>query len=144
MNYSVTYPVTFRAQPLYWFIAALCVLLILLFGWQLRAGLDWGTLFFMAIALWMTVHYAQLMASRIEIDADRLRLHTPLAAPRVVEFRQISGVHETGRGLKSIVVLYHPRMDTGIVDIDAIRTLHLPAVDKHDELLAMLTAQVRS
>ena len=132
----------YTTHLLYRFLTALCALLILLFSWQLRAGLEWGTLFFMAVVLWLAVRYAWLTASRVEVEADQVRLYTPLASPREVEFRQFSGVQEVGRGLKSILLLYHPRTATGIFDPDEIRTITLPAVNEHEQLLAALTAQV--
>lgn len=143
MIHPVAYPVSYPIHPLYRIFALLCILLTGVFGWQLRAALDWGTLFFMVVTLWLTLRYARLVASRVELEADRVRLHTPLMPVREVEFRQFSGVHEEGRGLRSILLLYHPRTETGILDADDVRTLALPAVNKHEELLSALTAQVR-
>jgi hypothetical protein len=133
----------YTGHPLYRLLAALCVLLVLLFAWQLRAGWDWGTLFFLAVALWSALRCARLMLGRVEMLADRLRLHLPGSSPHEVEFRQFSAVYEEGRGLKSILLLYHPRTATGLFDLDVEHSLVLPAVNEQAELLAALTAKVQ-
>jgi hypothetical protein len=130
-------------HPLYRIFALLCVLLTVVFGWQLRAGLDWGTLFFMGVTTFLTLRYLRLVASRVKLDGDRVRLYMPLMPVQEVEFRQLSAVNEEGRGLKSILLLYHPRAETGLLDADDVRTLSIPAVYAHEELLSALTAQVR-
>jgi hypothetical protein len=133
----------YTGHSFYRVLAALCVVLILLFAWQLRARWDWGALLFMAIAAWSAFRCVRLMWSRVETTDDRVRLLAPGSSPREIEFRQFSGVHEEGRGLKSILVVYHPRLETGLLDLDDERTLLLPAVNGHDELLATLAAKVR-
>ena len=138
-NHPVIYPV----HPLYRVFALLCVLLTGVFGWQLRAGLDLGTLFFMGVTFWLTLRYLRLVASRVELEADRVRLYMPLMPVQEVEFRQLSAVNEEGRGLKSILLLYHPRAETGLIDADDVRTMSIPAVYEHEELLSALAAQVR-
>jgi hypothetical protein len=69
-----------------------------------------------------------------------VRVFAPGASPREVEFRQFSAVYEEGRGLKSILLLYHPRAENGLFALDEEHTLVLPAVNQHEELLAALSA----
>jgi hypothetical protein len=132
----------YSGHILYRALTALCVLLTLAFAWQLVANWDWGTLLFLLISAWTAVRCAILMSSKIVIAADRLHVQVPLRTPREVEFRQVAAVHEEGRGLKRILILYHPRNDAGIVTIDEELTLELPAVNDHDALLAALQARV--
>ncbi|MCC6457397.1 MAG: hypothetical protein IT328_20750 [Caldilineaceae bacterium] len=135
---------SYTGHSFYRLLAALCVILILLFAWQLRARWDWGALLFMAIAAWSAFRCVRLMLSQVEVMDDRVRLVAPGSSPREVEFRQLSEVHEEGRGLKSILLVYYPRMATGLLDLDEERTLLLPAVNGHAELLAALAAKVPS
>jgi hypothetical protein len=135
---------SYTGHSFYRLLAALCVILILLFAWQLSTRWDWGALLFMAIAAWSAFRCVRLMWSRVEVTDDRVRLVAPGASPREVEFRQLSGVHEEGRGLKSILLVYYPRISTGLLDLDEERTLLLPAVNRHAELLATLAAKVPS
>ena len=138
----MTEPRTFSGHRLYQLLTALCVLLALAFGWQLFTSWDWGELLFLGLALWLAARCVILMSSKVIVGADRVRVQTPLRTPREVEFRQITEVHEEGRGLRSVLVLYHPRNDAGIVTIDELLTLALPAVNDHEALLAALQAQV--
>jgi hypothetical protein len=132
----------YSGHSLYRVLTALCVALLLAFAWQLVAKWDWGTLLFLLIAAWTAVRCAILMSSKIMIAAEHLRVQVPLRTPREVEFRQLAAVHEEGRGLKRILLLYHPRNDAGIVTTDVELTLELPAVNDHDALLAVLLAKV--
>jgi hypothetical protein len=83
------------------------------------------------------------MSSKVEVAGDRVRVLAPWASPREVEFRQFSGVYEEGRGLKSIMLLYHPLTETGLFAHDEERTLVLPAVNRHEELLAALAGAIQ-
>ena len=133
---------TATGHVLYRVLAALCGLLVLLFGWQLFTRWDWGALLFLGVAAWSAVRCYLLMSSKVVVTDDRVQVLSPGGAPRTVEFRQLSAVYEEGRGLKSILLLYHPRTDAGIFALDEEATLVLPAVNQHAELLAALTAKV--
>ena len=131
----------YTGHYLYRVLTALCVLLAALFGWQLYSRWDWGALLFLAVAVWSAARCTILMSSYVEVMDDRVRIMSPASAPREVEFRQFSAVYEEGRGLKSILLLYHPRTDAGIIASDQETTLALPAVNQHEELLATLMAR---
>jgi hypothetical protein len=133
---------TYTGHILYRVLAALCVLLVLLFVWQLFHGWDWGSLLFLGVAAWSAYRCYILMSSKIELTNDRVRVLAPGGAPREVEFRQFASVYAEGRALKSILLLYHPRDAIGLFDLDDVRTVVLPAVNQHEELLAALTAKV--
>lgn len=132
----------YTGHSLYRLLAALCLLLVLLFGWQLFNRWDWGALLFMVVSAWSAYRCYKLMSSKVEVTDDRVRVLAPGASPREVEFRQFSAVYEEGRGLKSILLLYHPRDENGLFELDEERTLMLPAVNRHDELFAALAAKI--
>ena len=135
---------SYSGHHLYRVLTALCVLLAALFGWQLYQRWDWGALLFLAVAAWSALRCSILMSSEIEVTDDQVRILSPGSAPRVVDFRQCSAVYEEGRGLKSILLLYHPRNDAGIIATDEEATLALPAVNQHEQLLATLMARVNA
>jgi hypothetical protein len=135
--------VIYSTHLLYRLLTALCLLLVLLFGWQLYQRWDWGALLFLVIAGWSAFRCYKLMSSKIELAEDRVRIVAPGESAREVQFRQFSAVYEEGRGLKSILLLYHPRAESGLFALDEERTLVLPAVKQHEELLAALTARVQ-
>jgi hypothetical protein len=133
---------TFSGHFLYRYLTALCVLLALLFAWQLFNRWDWGALLFLAVALWSALRCLKLMSSKIELTTDRLRILAMGEPAREVEYRQLSSLYEEGRGLKAILLLYHPRLESGLFDLDQELSVVLPAVNRHEELLAALKAQV--
>lgn len=134
----------YTGHHLYRVLAAVCVILAALFAWQLTTRWDWGALLFLAVAAWSAFRCSILMSSRVEVTDDHVRILSPGRASEEVAFRQFAAVHEEGRGLKSILLLYYPRTDAGIIAIDQEITLALPAVNQHEQLLAALTAQVRA
>ena len=64
-------------------------------------------------------------------------LETPLGARRV-EFRQLDSATEAGRLLRVVVVTYHPLLENGLLDLDDLRSVTLPAVNQQYELLELL------
>jgi hypothetical protein len=67
-------------------------------------------------------------------------LRTPLQTQRV-EFRQLDDATVAGRVAHRIVVTYFPLRDNGLLDLDELRSLTLPAVDHQAELLALLESK---
>lgn len=133
----------FTGHHIYRLLAALCVLLALLFAWQLYHRWDWGALLFLGVAAWSAVRCVILMSSKVEMDEDRVRVLAPGTSPREVEFRQLAAVYEEGRGLQSILLLYNPRGENGLIESGDQRSLSLPAVNGHEQLFAALSAQVK-
>lgn len=134
----------FTGHHIYRLLTALCVLLALLFAWQLYNRWDWGALLFFGVAVWSAVRCVILMSSSVEVGKDRVRVLAPGASTREVEFRQLVAVYEEGRGLKSILLLYYPRGENGLIQSDEQRSLSLPAVNGHEALFAALSAQVKA
>jgi hypothetical protein len=132
----------YTGHHIYKFFTALCLLLALSFAWQLYNLWDWGALLFLGVGLWTAFRCLKFMSSKVEVLDDRVRLSTVGEKTQEVEFRQLSDVYEEGRGLKSILLLFHPRLDTGLLDLDKEQTLTLPPVNKHEELLAALEEKV--
>ncbi len=132
----------YTAFPLYRVLALASALLVLLFVWQLRTGFDAGALLFLALMLWLALRFGRMALSRVEVLADRVRLLRPFSAPQVVEFRQLEAVYEEGRGFSSILVTYHPRQPDGLLDLEEVKHLSLPAVNDHAGLLATLIAHI--
>lgn len=146
-QHSQIYP----AHPIYRVLALVSTAALGLLAWQLRtiarqAGsqeLEAGTFLFLGISLILLLRFARMAAARVTLDAETLSLQLPWATPRTVAFRQISQVHEDGRGIRSILLLYHPHRANGLVDIDQLLSLALPAVVHQDELLRALNERVQ-
>lgn len=132
----------YTGNSIYRVLAALCVALVALFGWQLWNRWDWGALLFLGVAAWCAYRCYVLMASKVELTEDRVRATAPGTAPREVLFRQLSGVYEEGRAIKSILLLYYPRGESGLFESDKEASLALPAVNQQDELFEALNVKV--
>jgi hypothetical protein len=116
----------YTAHYLYRILTVLSLLLAGSFVWQLIQQWDWAALLFLGVALWCTYRCFVIMSSKVELTEDRVRVSSVGATPREVFFRQLSGVYEEGRGLKSILLLYHPRAANGLYALDEELSLVLP------------------
>lgn len=130
----------------YWVGAALALLMVGLFGWELgraaqRGAVEVGTLLFAAVSVGLLLRNAWFAFSRVEVDAEQVTLHRPLLPARRVIYRQLADVYEEGRRGKAILLTYHPRRADGLYELDDLETLALPAVADHDALYAILAAQ---
>ena len=71
-----------------------------------------------------------------------LRERTASGATRTVALRQLMSVSTSGRAGKALILLYHPDRGDGMLDLDDVRSLVLPALDEQDALQSYLEAQV--
>jgi hypothetical protein len=136
-------PAAYPIHPRYRFCAVASALLALLFAYDLTQRVQFGSLLFFAVTLGLAVWYGRSLGSRVVVEGARLTLYTPLAAPQVVEFRQLTGVNAEGRGGKALLLLYHPLREHGLLDLESVRTLTLPEVAGQERLLELLAKQVR-
>ena len=139
----------YTPQPRYRWMALGSIVLFLLLAWNLllpviRSGQwsalnpDTGTLFFMAVVIGIAFWQGRTALCRVELTSVGVSLSAPLSRVRHVDFRQLSGVSESGRGGRAIVLLYHPIGANQLVDVDDLEGLTLPEVVDQDSLLEFL------
>ncbi|MFN8491961.1 MAG: hypothetical protein U0350_30450 [Caldilineaceae bacterium] len=126
----------------YQFLALVCLLLAVGFGWNLTRSLTLDTAFFFVLSLGLIAWAVYAMFSHVEVNEDELALVTPLRAPHRVDFRQLISVSENGRFNPVLTLLYHPRRSDGLLDLDDAQSLILPAVTAQQELLDLLEARL--
>ncbi len=80
--------------------------------------------------------------TRVELTPTGLTVHRPGRPPLHVDFRQMVDVHEGGRLLKTLSLVYYPVDADGLVDLEAPRSLFLPAVERQAELLRVLRSRL--
>jgi hypothetical protein len=124
----------------YKFIALFCVLFMAGFGWQLTRNFSLDVLFFLVLSLGLLIWSLYAMFSYLEATAKSLTLFTPLRASRQIEFRQLISVSENGRFNPVLTLLYYPRQADGLLDLDDVHSLILPAVAEQQTLLELLEA----
>lgn len=139
---SIIETARYAAHPKYRLLTGLWAGMAVLFLWQLRRGLDTGTLLFLLIALGLTAWYGRNLAGQVTLEERHLRLQRPFVPDAVVEFRQLASVGEEGRFGQSILLHYHPLRGDGLLELDEIRSLALPALVNQAGLMALLTRQV--
>jgi hypothetical protein len=126
----------------YKFIALLCLLFAVGFGWNLTRRFSLDTLLFFVLSLALVTWSVIAMLSRVEVNADSLVLFTPLRASRQVGFRQLISVSENGRFNRVLTLLYYPRSADGLLDLDNPHSLILPALAEQQELFELLEARL--
>lgn len=101
-----------------------------------------GEMFFGAACIGLALWNARLMLSRVLLG-DRAIAYQPWGGPlRRVEFRQLMSVSESGRAGNAIILLYHPTEPSGLLDLERVDSLVLPAVTEQNALLETLEAHV--
>jgi hypothetical protein len=132
---------TFRPHPRYVLIAGIAGLSTLALLWLLWQRLELGSVLFLAFAAGLLFFTVRSLFSRVEVDEHELKLFRPLSPPLVVQFRQLAEVSEEGRLQRVILLLYHPLRADGLVELDDLRSLALPALEEQSELFELLQAR---
>lgn len=134
-------------------MAAAGVAIGLLLLWQLLAPMRNGAPFtlqhllggeglFTATSLVLAVYFARQAATRVMLTKQAITRTIPLGAAQTVELRQLMSVSESGRAGNALILLYHPLRDDGLLELDDVRSLVLPALQGQDELRTYLEARV--
>lgn len=137
MNESTGTVTTYRSVERYALLGGAGLLAALFCGWALWREFDWITLLFLFGCLFAAASFGMQMLARVEVDESGFRRVMPLGTRRV-EFRQLDSATEAGRLLRVIVVTYHPLQENGLLDLDDLRSVTLPAVNQQYELLELL------
>jgi hypothetical protein len=133
---------TFAPHPIYRWLTLVCLLLTGLMGWSLFDAITLEEFFFFLLSVTITLWFAITLLSQIRLDERTIALQTPLRGVQQVDFRQVVSAAEAGRLQRSLVVLYHPRQPDGLLDLDQIQALRLPAVVDQETLLTAIEARI--
>ena len=117
-------------------------LVALLFAWEVGRSFAWPTLFFLVIAMAFAAVNLRWAVTQVELTPAGLTCHRPFATPLHIDFRQIVAVAEAGRMTNGISLIYYPLAANGLIDLDNPRSLFLPAVERQDELLAIVQREI--
>ncbi|CAN5729015.1 hypothetical protein BH10CHL1_BH10CHL1_13070 [soil metagenome] len=126
----------------YKFIALFCLFFVAGFAWNLTRTFTLETLFFFVLSLAVVIWSVLAMLSYVEVGADNLVLFAPLQSDRSVRFRQLISVSENGRFNPVLTLIYHPQRADGLLDLDHVQSLILPALNEQEELLELLEARL--
>ena len=129
-------------RPVYRFFAAGGAAVAALFAWEVVREFSLPTLFFLLAAVGFASVNLRWALMRLKLTAYGVTVHAPLQSPRHVPFRQMISCVEAGRITPGLSLVYWPVNADGLVDMDAPRTLFLPAVARQAELLAALEERI--
>lgn len=132
----------YQPQYIYVAIAAIGLIFTGLLAREFWRGATLGAFPFLVLSLGLAVWSALSFATRVYATATSLTVHAPLRTPNTVEFRQLIMVAQSGRLIPVISLLYYPRQADGLLTLDTVTSLHLPALREQNELLAQLQASI--
>ncbi|HHY58660.1 MAG TPA: hypothetical protein GYA08_24860 [Chloroflexi bacterium] len=131
---------TYQPTSHYGLLTAFGVGAAIFCAWALWRQFDWITLIFMIGCLFAAFSFAAQWSARVEVDRQGFWLRS-LWRHRRIEFRQIDDATEAGRIVRGIVVTYHPLMPNGLLNLDELHSVTLPAVGRQQTLLEQLRAR---
>ena len=134
-------PTTYRPHARYVLITAVAALSIPALIWLLLRGVDLAGVLFLLFAVGLLFFAVRGLLSRVEVDERGLTLLQPFASLQAVQYRQLAEVSEEGRLQRVILLLYHPLRPDGLLDLDDLRSLALPALEEQSVLLEILQAR---
>jgi hypothetical protein len=129
-------------HPIYRVVAGLCLVLAVLLAGQVLRVFTPAALLFCVISLAIALWCLGESWCQVELHPTSFCVTLPLRPAQWVEFHQLISVTENGRLNPVITVVYHPRLDNGLLDLEAVRSLLLPAVTEQETLLAHLQARL--
>jgi hypothetical protein len=136
-----TSPTIYRPHSRYVLITGIAALSLVALVWLLLQRLELAGVLFLFFAAGLLFVGVRSLLSHVEVDEHSLTLVRPLARPLQVQFRQLAGVSEEGRLQRVILLLYHPLQPDGLVDLDDLHSLALPALEEQLDLLETLQAR---
>ena len=134
-------PTTYRPHARYVLITGIAASSVVALLWLLLRRLELASVLFLLFAAGLLFFAVRSLFSRVEVDEHGLTLVRPLSQPLQVQFRQLAEVSEEGRLQRVILLLYHPLRPDGLVDLDDLHSLALPALEEQSDLLEILQAR---
>ena len=132
---------TFRPSARYALYLLVTTVVVILFVVSLVARFDWGSLFFLTASLVGMIWSGDQLLTRVELDATEIRMRQLWRTPKQVAFRQMNSLEVAGRLFSSLVFTYYPLQPDGLLDLQDLYTLTLPALEEQDLLLHLLEAR---
>ena len=133
---------TYRPQAFYKILIIVSLTLVGLFVYDLLNGVELGGILFLAISIGLLVWSLYMALTVIAVDNKQMNIAPPIVRDRTIEYGQILSVSEEGRLQQAIVITYHPRFASGLLDLDNAESLTLPSVRDQEDLLAWLQDRV--
>ncbi len=140
----------FQTHPLYYGLTALSTLLLLLLSWHLFQTVTLGSLLFVCVAGGATIWFASALGTQVWLSPSTMVIDRPLwlfalAGRRrscTIDYRQLVSVDQSGRVFAVLTVLYYPRRQDGLLDLEQLAAITLPVVTDQATLRERLEAAI--
>lgn len=138
---SAGIPAVYPARRIYFLLALVGLLvsgLLAREALESQAGERLVSLFMFGVSLAFGALHLAWALTRVEITSQEMTVHRPGRRPLRLDLRQVVDVHQGGRFLATLSLVYHPVAPDGRVELDTPRILFLPAFQRQDELVELL------
>ncbi len=133
----------YRASMRYWILAIGGLGATVLLIYDMFNGVSWDEVFFALIggvgglwALWMAT-------TRVYISDQGLIVRRFTAVYRV-DYRQIVSASIEGRFLSVVSVIFHPRLENGLIDTEQVGSLLIPSLADQELFIEQLESRIRA
>lgn len=133
----------YRASPRYWVLAVGGLGATLLLLIDLFRGARWDTILFAVIGLVGGLWALWMATTRVYVLEDGLLVRRFTALYKV-DYQQLLSADVQGRFLGVLSLVYHPRLDNGLIDTDQVGSMLVPALVDQDQLVATIESRIPS
>ncbi len=132
----------YRASPRYWIlaVAALGATAVLLFD-IVTTGLRWDSALFAAIGLLGGLWALWMATTRVLVTDDGLIIQR-FTAMYKIDHQQLLRADVQGRFLGVLSLIYHPRLENGLIDTDQVGSMLVPALVDQQALIERLESRL--
>jgi hypothetical protein len=103
------------------------------------SGEEW---FFFGVSAAVTLWLGRALFSRVQLDEQGITVAMPWRKAQQIAWRQVVSVNEAGRFFRGLSLLYYPQQANGLVDLEQVYSLVLPAVVDQEQLLEAIEARI--
>lgn len=133
----------YRASLRYWILAVGGLGATLLLVFDMLNGVTWDEVLFALIgalgglwALWMAT-------TRVYVSSQGLIVRR-FTTVYQVDYQQILSASVGGRFLSVVTIIFHPRLDNGLIDTEQVGSLLVPSLADQEQLIEQLEARIPS
>ena len=132
----------YRASLRYWLLAlgGLGATVLLIFDIITR-GVTWDALLFALIGLLGGLWALWMATTRVYVSNQGLIVRR-FTAVYQVDYQQIRSATLEGRLLSVVTIVFHPRLDNGLIDTEQVGSLLIPALVDQDQLIEQIEARM--
>ncbi len=131
----------YRASLRYWVLAIAGLGATLLLIIDMFNGVSWDELLFAVIGIFGGMWALWMATTRVYVSNQGLIVRRFTAAYRV-DYQQILSASIEGRFLSIVSIVFHPRLDDGLIDTEQVGSIMIPSLVDQEQLIEQLEARM--